>query len=300
MQKRKGAILSGAEAIPEVSIQGLRILLSALRNGSLSGAARALGIQQSTASRRLVKLEDALGERLFDRTPDGLLPTALALELAPHAERVEAQMADIARVVTVHESRPRGTVRLALPEGLATHWVLPNLPGFQARFPEVDVDCVIGHALVDLVRREADLAVRFVRPDAPDLVVRKLTHVTMSAYAHARFADVPTAELPWITFDDPQQRFQETRWVMSHAQPRRQMRVSSWHAGVGAATNGLGAVILADAVAPQLGLVRVAEDLPGVPGRDVFLVYHQAMRDVPRVKAVREWLVEGAAALSGY
>lgn len=271
--------------------EGLAVLLAAMRTGSLNRAARDLRIGQATASRRLARLEEQLGARLFDRTPEGLLPTEFAHQLEPHARIVEGHMADIARLASGQEATPRGRVRLALPDGIGTAFVLPRIGEFFARYPEVEVDLHVGHAVVDLVRREADLALRFVRPEAGDLLVQKLGTVPIAPYVHPRLVGEDPHGLRWIQFADPDERFLETRWVNQHIQPGRRMEVSVWHALFAAAREGLGAALLSPLVCEPAGLVQVP-DLPQVPGRDVYLVCHRALRSVPRVAVFRDWLAE--------
>lgn len=266
----------------------LALMLAALEHGSLNRAAKALGIGQATASRRLGKLEDALGARVFDRTPEGLLPTALALELAPHARLIAGHMADIRRVAAGNEAAPQGRVRLAIVDGLVSAWLAPRLSGLFAQHPGIELDLVSGHAVVDLVRREADLALRFVRPSAPDLVMRRLGAIPMAAYARPELGPQPQR---WVALLDPGERFSETRWLNAHAAEAQRLRVSNWADLFACARAGLGAALLSPLIAEPEGLVCVGDGLPPVPERALFLVYHRAMRDVPRIAAVRRWLV---------
>ncbi|MFT5583976.1 MAG: DNA-binding transcriptional LysR family regulator [Cognaticolwellia sp.] len=273
----------------ELSWQDLALLLAALDHGSLNRAALALGVSQSTASRRLQRLEDGLNARIFDRTPEGLLPTALALDLAPHARLIAGHMTDIQRLASGQEAAPSGRVRLAVVDGLAAHFLCPRLKGFYQRFPQVQVDLLAGQAVVDLVRREADLALRFVPPSAPDLVSRPLGQIPMAPYALPHLAADP--DRPWVALLDDEERFMETRWLKEHTSPERLTRVSAWSDLFAAVRAGLGAALISPLVAEQAGLVRV-EGLPPVAGRDLLLVYHRAMRGVPRVAALRGWLIQ--------
>jgi len=279
-----------ASILQGVAWDDLAVLIAAFDHRSLNRAARALRIGQSTASRRLARLETDLGARLFDRTPEGLRPTALAIDLLPHARLIEGHMADIARIAAGQETEPEGRVRLAMPDGFATAWLLPRLADFHARWPKVEVDLTIGHAVVDLVRREADVAVRFVRPTAPDLLLKTVGRLQMRGFARPELAKVPVDEMRWIQFDDPEHRFQETRWVDTQVRPRRTMRVSLWNALFAAACEGLGGAVLSPMVAEPAGLVEVGAHLPPPEGRDVYVVVHRAVRHVPRIRVLVEWL----------
>lgn len=276
-------------SLDSLSWEGLAVLLAALDQGSLNRAARSLRIGQATASRRLARLEDQLGARLFDRTPEGMLPTELAHQLAPHARLVEEHLADIARLASGHEATPRGRIRLALPDGLGSAFVLPRIQEFLDRFPDVDVDLRVGHAVVDLVRREADLALRFVRPTKGDLLVQTLGTVPIAPYVHPRLAGEDPRTLRWVMFDDPDGVFQETRWVEEHIRPARKMEISVWHGLFAAAQLGIGPALLSPLVCEPAGLVPLP-GLPPVPGRDLYLVCHRALRTVPRVAVFRDWI----------
>jgi len=149
-------------------------VVALLRERSLSAAGARLGVNASTASRRLTALEAALGTRLFDRTPDGVLPTAVALELAPHAEAMERAAAGLALMAQGRETRPEGEVRLSALPGMAEFLLAPALPRLFARYPRLGLVLDASVAYVDLTQREADLALRTRRPTKGDLIVRSL------------------------------------------------------------------------------------------------------------------------------
>lgn len=283
-------------SIPGLPWEDLALVLAALRTGSLNRAAVALGVSQSTASRRLVRAEERLRNRLFDRTPEGLVPTAFATEIAAHAELIESHMADIEHLVAGREGEPTGRVRIALPDGLASNWLIPSIAPFLDVHPGIELDLVIGHAVVDLVRREADLALRFVRPTSPDLVVARIGEIPMGPFVHPSLADRDPRTLRWMVFDDPDRKYLETQWVDTHIDPRHTFRVSLWNALFAGITEGVGAGLVSPLVAVPAGLVELP-GLPPVASRPLFLVYHRALRDVPRIAALRRWLTRHSTAL---
>ena len=280
--------------LQDLAWEDLVLMLVAAERGSLGGAARALRVSQSTASRRLQRLEHRLSARLFDRTPEGLAPTALTLELIPHVRLMEGHMADLLRVAAGQEATPSGTVRLALPDGLASSWLMPHLPELYARHPGVLIDLTIGPAVVDLVRGEAELALRFVPSSGADLIELPLGALPLAPYAHARLACQPISSLRWLALPDPRRAFQETRWLDTHAPHAPRMTVNLWNALFAGVQAGVGAGILSPMVAEPAGLVRLRPDLPPPEPRLLRLVFHRALRRVPRVRVVVDWLSERA------
>lgn len=291
------ALTTKRDRIQDIAWEDLVVLLAAFECGSLSAAARSLRVSQSTASRRLVRLEERLDARLFDRTPEGLVPTELTHQLLPHVQLVEGHMADLMRVAAGQEATPAGTVRLALPDGLASSWLMQRLPAFHREFPELELDLTIGPAVVDLVRGESEIALRFVPTQASELIEVPLGTVSMAAYAAAE----PTQSLEqmrWVMLIDPNGHLHETRWIEQHIQPRRRMTVSLWNALFAAVTAGVGPGILPQRIGREAGLCRVDEHLPPIEARQLRMVFHRALRRVPRIRVVIDWLRTQARELS--
>lgn len=160
-----------------------RSFLAVLREGSLSAAARRLGSTQPTVGRHLDALEAALGTPLFRRTPQGLVASAAAQALRPHAEAMEASAAALLRAVAAEDGEG-GTVRISASDIVGCE-VLPRiLAGFRARYPRVALELVSSNRLSNLLTREADIAVRMIRPEQGALVARHLGTVRIGLYAH--------------------------------------------------------------------------------------------------------------------
>ena len=160
-----------------------RSFLAVLEEGSLSGAARALGIAQPTVGRHVSSLQKALGVALFTRTPTGLLPTDAALNLRPHAETMEATVAAMERAAASHGEGVRGVVRVTASEVIGVE-VLPAIVArLQSDHPELIVELVLSNRVQDLLRREADIAVRMTRPRQDMLVARRIGNVELGLHA---------------------------------------------------------------------------------------------------------------------
>ncbi|WP_298212967.1 LysR family transcriptional regulator [Acidovorax sp.] len=161
--------------------------LAALDQGSLLGAARVLGASQPTIGRHIAELESQLGTVLFERTGRGLLPTATALRLAESARAMEAGAHQLARSVSSAEAGVSGTVRITASQPVACALLLPVLARMREVLPEVQVELVVSNEVTNLLRREADIALRMVRPDQASLVAKRIGAVALSACAHRSY-----------------------------------------------------------------------------------------------------------------
>lgn len=165
----------------------VRSFVAVLDAGSLTGAARALGAQQPTLSRHIAELEAQLGAPLFERTGRGVTPTAAALAIADAARQMEAGAHGLARAVSGLGQATSGKVRITTSQ-VAAAWLLPPvLAALQDEEPAIHVELVASNALSNLLRREADIAVRMVRPTQGGLVARRIGDIGIGAYAHERY-----------------------------------------------------------------------------------------------------------------
>ncbi len=161
-----------------------RAFLAVVQSGSLSGAARALGLTQPTIGRQVAEFEAALGVPLFTRSRHGVKPTQAALDLMPHVETMAAAMAALTRAASGEAGEARGTVRLTASELMGAAVLPPVLARFNAAHPGIAIELVLSNRIEDLLRHEADIAVRMVRPDQAALVARHIGPVPISLYAH--------------------------------------------------------------------------------------------------------------------
>src|SRR5215469_12630171 len=165
-----------------------RSLLAVLRTGSLSAAARAIGLTQPTVGRHIDALEQALEVPLFTRSQHGLIATEAALELRSHAETLEATAAALLRTAS-GRGGSGGTVRITASEIIGAEVLPPILADLRDAHPELVVELVLSNQTQDLLHREADIAVRMVRPTQQALLVRHVGDITLGLYAHRRYVD---------------------------------------------------------------------------------------------------------------
>lgn len=161
--------------------------LAVLDAGSLSGAARKLGAQQPTLSRQLAALEAQLGAPLFERTGRGVEPTTMALAIADAARQMEGGADELLRRLARKRSLANGTVRVTTSQVAASYLLPPVLAALQADEPGIQVELVASNQLTNLLRREADIAVRMVRPAQASLVAKKLADLPIVACAHQSY-----------------------------------------------------------------------------------------------------------------
>jgi len=166
-----------------------RTFLAVVQEGSLSRAARRLGLTQPTVARHVDALERSVGADLFLRSQRGLTPTEIALELQPHAETLALDAARLWRTASGRPGEARGSVRVSAGEIIGVEHLPPILTQLRRRHPGLVVELVLSNALDDLLRREADIAVRMVEPAQEALVARRLPPIRVGLHARRDYLD---------------------------------------------------------------------------------------------------------------
>jgi len=288
----------------------LKFFLEVARGGSLTRAADVLRVSQSTVSRRIAELEARLSTRLFARHQTGYHLTDEGRELFGRAEAVEDNMLAFERGASGLSPGVSGLVRLATSDNLASDLVIPALPRFVARHPQLRLEIVTTTAAVELGRRDADLALRLVRPSHGNLKARRLGAMSYGVYGHRDYlarhpapADDPLAGRAMITWDEAHAHLPAAQWLAKRApEAHVVLAVSTLRAQIAAALAGLGLAIIPDFLVTDPDLVRVLA--PGDVFSDgVWLVLHADLAASSRVRAVADFLAEtvdaARAALAG-
>jgi DNA-binding transcriptional LysR family regulator len=283
----------------------VRVFLALFRERNLARAGKRLGFDISTASRRLGALEEQLGTRLFDRTREGLRATAAAERLYVPAEKMEAAALAFGRDASGFERAVEGRVRISAPPGIAEVFLADAVPELLERHPAIVIEIDSRIAVVNLSRREADLALRTVRPRGQDLVQKKLLTTratllgspdyvrslgTLKSFRDARyllFGPELLASLP------------HGEWMRKHLpEPPVGLVSDSYVVQLRAAEAGAGLLFAPSVYAAPYDLAppkmspALRDDLLELPEDDVWLVGHLATRDVPRIAAVWSFLEE--------
>jgi DNA-binding transcriptional LysR family regulator len=288
-----------------------RLVLAIARAGSLMGAANRLGVNHSTAYRRLASLEAQLGVRLFERLPAGTYhPTKAGERAAAAAERIETEASALARDIAGRDLRLTGQVRVTSSETLAFRLLTSAIGVFHTLHPGITVELVIDNRVLSLSRREADVALRVTRPREPDLFGRKISPVAWTAYARREIAVNASREpgllrqLPVIAWEAGARGINAADWLAAEVPEERIVyRTNSVVNQLIAAKAGLGAAVLPCYLGdPEPDLVRLSDPLPELE-RELWIVTHSDLKRAARIRAfldvVGERLAAEHALLSG-
>lgn len=274
----------------------LRLFAVAARTGSMSAAARELGLGQATLSRRIASLEQHSGHRLFDRTPRGLRLTHAGKQALPFAERMAQAAQGLQSVLAEQDAHPAGPVRIAMPPGIAETVILPLVPALRARYPELSIALLASDQILDLVAGQADIALRSKAPSHPELVGIRLFESGVGVWATPELVaqGLPLSALPWVGWSESHRHILQARLLRELvSEPRWALRSDSFVAQLQAARMGLGAIVIGDALAERIGgLHKVASPADAWPKEPAFAVVHRDLRRVPRVRVVLDFLQE--------
>lgn len=281
-----------------------RTFLAVLEHGSLSRAATALGLTQPTAGRHVAALEAALGTTLFVRSRHGLDPTPAAAELRPHAEAMQAAAEAFVRTASGEADAPRGVVRITASEMIGAEVLPPILASFHRAHAGITIELVLSNRTQDLTRRDADIAVRMMRPKQAALVARRIGRVGIGLYAHRDYlaargtpqslADLARHSVIGFDRDDSAARSVGAR-PLRLAREMFAFRSDSDAAQLGALRAGFGIG------GCQTGIARRDPALVRVLAREVefglemWLAMHEDLRASRRVRLVYDHLAAGLA-----
>jgi DNA-binding transcriptional LysR family regulator len=279
-----------------------RSFLAVLDEGSLSAAARSLGVAQPTMGRHVAALEKSLGLALFTRSQLGLMPTEAAQSLRSFAESMQSTAAALERAASSQGTGVRGTVRVTASDVIGVEVLPAIVTRLREQHPALVVELVLTNRVQDLLRREADIAVRMLRPRQELLVARRIGRIELGLHAHQRYlarhgtprnlADLAKHSL--IGFD------QTTAFIRSAGKAlsgwKREafaMRTDSDLAHLALIRSGAGIGICQAAIARRDGaIVRILAKQFTLP-LETWITMHEDLRNSPRCRAAFDALVEG-------
>lgn len=270
-----------------------RIFLAIARNGTLSSAANALRLGVATVSRRLDRLEAALQVRLFSRHQNGYRLTDDGEALLERAEALE-YAAQIFGDAAQPQNHVSGCVRLATAENLANPLIIPSLPQLFTAHPDLRVEIISGVQTINLHRRDADLAVRMIKPEAGNVTIKRLGTLGFGLYGARKYVDthrdVALGQHAFIGWTESHSHLPAARWLTRMLQGKScKLETNTLSAQFSAAIAGLGLAVLPHYLAKQEGLVCLADDLN--VDQAIWLVLHSDLAHSRRVRAVADHLI---------
>jgi DNA-binding transcriptional LysR family regulator len=279
-----------------------RAFLAVLRDGTLSGAARELGLTQPTLGRQIAELEHRLGTALFVRSQRGLAPTDAARDIAPYAQAMAAAAGSMLRAASGGASDAAGVVRITASEIIGAE-VLPSLLAeFRRAHPGIIVELVLSNRVEDLLRGEADIAVRMARPSQQALVARQIGEVRLGLYAHRLYlkhAPAPKSvaallrDHALIGFDQGTPFLRQLLAGMPITRNHFALRTDSDLAYLAAVRAGFGIGFVQQGIARRdPKLVAILPDEVSLP-LDMWLVLHEDLRASRRLRLMMDHLAKG-------
>ncbi|MEM0955154.1 MAG: LysR family transcriptional regulator [Pseudomonadota bacterium] len=276
----------------------IRIFLAAAESGSLSAAASRLGLSVATVGRRLDAIERTLEVKLLHRSSAGATLTAEGNRILAMANDAATSIFELERAAAaLKESASLEPVSLSCTETIAADILAPALPALAQRYPELQLALEVANENVSLARRKADLTIRLARPTEENLVVRRLPTISLSLYASKSYLNgrplgsISLEQEALIGYSLSYRDLPESQWLAErNLSSQIRMRSTSVRALLNAAVAGYGIAVLPDHLANQAGLVQL--ETRGLPPRQPYLVFHRDMRNVARVKAVRQWVID--------
>ena len=280
----------------------LRYFLAVARAGSLSGAARSLGVNHSTVLRRLSALEARLEARLFERFHTGYVMTQAGEELQDKLLPVAGEIHAIERRLGGLDTAPSGTIRITTTDTLAHGLLAPSLADFRRLHPHIQLQVGVQNTFLNLTKREADVAVRPSNKPPENLVGRRVGSIQTAIYASkaylreaakARRAPTDWQAHPWVASDESLAHLAQARWLSAHVPPEQvAMSADSLVAMADAVRAGIGLGLLLCLLAePHRDLVRLGPPLTELDTQ-VWVLTHPDLRKVRRIQALTSHLVE--------
>jgi DNA-binding transcriptional LysR family regulator len=286
----------------------LKAFLETAETGSLSAAARKLGLTQPTLSRQVAAIEQRMGVTLFERVGKAMALTPTGLDLLEHARAMSVAAEALRLAATGRSQAVGGVVSVSATDAVAAHLLPPLLHRLREQEPGIAIEVISSNAISDLLRREADIAIRHVKPEQPELIARHIREATASFFAsedwvkthgHPRNAE----EAAQHAFVGADRSGQYLGYLRQHGLPLSEANFScyadhsmtSWSL----VRHGLGIGAMMDDIAHGTpGIVRVLDDVAPVRF-PIWLVTHRELRTSRRIRVVFEVLAQGLAVSPG-
>ena len=269
----------------------MKLVLAICRAGSLSGAARELGVNYSTVFRRIERIEKDNQLRLFERHPHGYVMTESGEAVMRHAERMEEEANAVSRELLGTDTRLSGTIKLTAPVGVTRYALLPHLASFARQHPDIKLDLIMTSSSLYLERNEADLAVRIAKRPPENYIAREVCKFSFGVYGSPEYIEkyghLPPLEHRWLAHRDNPKPW----WASERDKVNIVFRSDSVSIDTEAARCGLGLISTPHLIGARAGgLQRLDLPVKNVE-RTMWLLLHPDLRGTARVKALMHHLL---------
>lgn len=273
----------------------LKVAMAIAEAGSLSGAARRLGVSHATVFRRLGDIERRLGAKLFERSRTGYAPTPAGEDIAASARRIEAEVLGVERRVVGQDLRPSGTVRVTTTDTLLAGLLSPIFAAFRRSHPEISLEIAISNQLFNLTKREADVAIRPSLAPPENLIGRRIGAIAQAVYGRADTLDFSTVD--WVGPDERLAYRALDAWMAAHGIDEHcRYRVDTLMGILAAVRDGIGVAVLPCYLCDDdERLSRVGEPIPEL-ATELWLLTHPDLRRVARVRAFVDFVAQAVNA----
>jgi len=278
----------------DLSWDEFRLVKAIADSRSLTGAAEALGLNHSTVFRRLAALESAVGSHLFERSRSGYEPTAAGDAMIALATVMADSIVEFERRIAGRDVKPAGCLRVTTNELIAHHFLPAVMPQFRTQYPEMVLELILCHQVLNLSRRDADVAIRLTNDPPETLVGRRVCAVRWSLYCGrtlmASLGSERAESLPFVgyceNFGPPSIR----RWIETHVRPGRiAAKVNSVHHVFRLAVHNFGVALLPCFIGDASpDLMRIDQPLPDLDV-GLWILTHSDLRRSARVRAFMEF-----------
>ena len=268
----------------------LRYVKAIADAGSVADAANQLDVHQSTVFRRLNTLEKNLGVRLFERLPSGYVMTAAGEDFCQAAERIEADISALNRRISGQDMRPSGTIRVTMTDALLVGLLAPCLAEFRLTYPEIELEVLVSKDVLNLTKRDADIAIRTTKQPLETLVGRRVSSVATAVYGskeylktHPNLSDLKQHD--WIGFDESSIDLATARWLKQTVRdPKFQYRLNTCMGILAAVKENTGLTLLSCYLGDsEPNLERVGLPISELE-KELWILTHEDLRYVTRIR----------------
>ncbi len=292
-----------AKTQSKLDLPDLELILALYRGRTLAGAAERLQVDTSTVFRSIKRIEKDLGELLFERSRQGYAATELGIALAGYAERIESQLEQAREAALDTGTTPSGTLRITTTDSVMHSVLLPAMPKFTERYPQIELELIASNALANLSHRDADIAIRATKTPPEHLVGVRLGRLEAAVYASkaylAAHRHIPDyRDMDWIALDATLPDHPSQRWRRQHHPkviPR--YRMNSVLSVAGAVIHGMGVGVVPLAVLRDHPLVEIVDGPIPELETELWALAHPDTRHLQRMKVMFEFL-RGSLGLS--